>query len=167
MNVPIRKSLGSCRCLLILGVLTCFIWTTTVSAQENFLDQGDAPETTERPDLMPQMFGAVVRLVGGFLILLLLMGGVLLLLKRWQTPVSDDERPVRLLFEGSIGPKRSICLVRVGTQVLVVGVTPSNISYLTRIDDPELMDSLEPLATKEIPFKEGLERLRKRFGGGR
>ena len=62
------------------------------------------------------------------------------LLKRFIAPTTNINslRPVRLLFQESLQPGKSICLIRVIDQVHVVGVTNSQISYLATLDDDEI-----------------------------
>lgn len=150
---------------LVHGMLPCVLAEDTT--EDDFLGQDEPLNLDEKPDLLPGTFESIARLVGGFVFLLLLMGGVLVLLRRWARPVQSGERVVSLLLEEPIGQKRSICLVRVGEQVLVVGVTPSNISYLTRVDDANLVDSLRQAPSEEMLLRKGWESFRDKLGVGR
>ncbi len=125
--------------------------------------QFEIQETQEAPELLPSTFGAIMRLVGALLIVLLIMGGLLVFLRRWSPPSNTGNRPVSLLSEEPIGQKRSICLVKVGEQILVVGVTSSNISYLTRIDDPDLLESLQQAPTSNTAIRKGWNTVRERL----
>ena len=62
------------------------------------------------------------------------------LLRRFVTPTQSFHtiRPVRLLFQESLAPGKSVCLIRVVDQVHVVGVTNTQISYIATLDDDEV-----------------------------
>ena len=45
---------------------------------------------------------------------------------------------MRLLFQESLAPGKSVCLIRVVDQVHVVGVTNTQISYIATLDDDEV-----------------------------
>jgi flagellar biogenesis protein FliO len=50
---------------------------------------------------------------------------------------SSGESAVRLLSAQPIGPRKSIALLAVENEVLVVGITESQITLLDKISDPE------------------------------
>ncbi|MFY9268933.1 MAG: flagellar biosynthetic protein FliO [Candidatus Manganitrophaceae bacterium] len=51
---------------------------------------------------------------------------------------------IRVLSATSLGPKKEIALIEVGKDYLVVGITPTQISLLTRLDRlPESLDQKE------------------------
>jgi flagellar biogenesis protein FliO len=51
--------------------------------------------------------------------------------------------PVHVLFRTLIGPKQSICLLRCGQRLLLVGVTGEGMQTLADITDPEEIDLLK------------------------
>ena len=157
--------------VLALGCLLVFVGMVRADApngeEPNFLEKDEPAPTREAPELLPSSFGAMVRLVGTLFVFLLMLGGGLVLLRRWATPLRLSDRPVRLLLEEPIGQKRSICLVKVGTQVLVLGVTPSNISYLTRLEEEGWLASLEQPRGETPKFKKIWQGFRERLGGVR
>ena len=61
-------------------------------------------------------------------------------LRRFVTPTQSFHtiRPVRLLFQESLAPGKSVCLIRVVDQVHVIGVTNTQISYIATLDDDEI-----------------------------
>ena len=84
--------------------------------------------------------GIVLKTTFWLLIVIFAIFVTIFLLKRFIAPTTNINslRPVRLLFQESLQPGKSICLIRVIDQVHVVGVTNSQISYLATLDDDEI-----------------------------
>lgn len=51
--------------------------------------------------------------------------------------------PVRVLFTSVLGAKKSLAIVEVAGEVLVLGVTPTSINFLTRIEDNMAVEELK------------------------
>ncbi|UCD11194.1 MAG: flagellar biosynthetic protein FliO [Nitrospinaceae bacterium] len=58
------------------------------------------------------------------------------------TPFGRYDRWMRVLGTSFLGPKKSIALVEVAGEVLVLGMANDNISLLSRIDDPEKIERI-------------------------
>ena len=84
--------------------------------------------------------GIVLKTTFWLLIVIFAIFVTIFLLKRFIAPTTNINslRPVRLLFQESLQPGKSICLIRVIDQVHVVGITNSQISYLATLDDDEI-----------------------------
>jgi flagellar biosynthetic protein FliO len=66
---------------------------------------------------------------------------------------------IKILSTRYVGPKSSIMVVDVAGKVLVVGLSPQNLSLLTSIDDQQSIDRLRPshgMAGKSSPFAQQL-----------
>ncbi|GEM_PF-2939892 len=129
------------RCVIAfvaLGAIAQFAW----AQQSGFKDELDY----EKPDLpgMPDLLGATLRVALGLILVIALLIGGFYLLRRFSGKVGLQEEgvPVRLLWQQSIGPRRSICLVKVLDKVLVLGVTNTVISHLMTLTEGEA-NSLE------------------------
>jgi len=98
-------------------------------------------QQAERPELpgMPSLLGAGVRIfLALVLVVAILVGGAYLMKKLLsRTPIGSAESPVRLIYQQSLGPRRSICLVKVLDKVLVLGVTGTSISPLMTLEGEE------------------------------
>jgi len=81
-----------------------------------------------------------LRLVLTLAAVLALLGVCLRLLRRWGTASGRILTPGALEVLGrlALGSKEAICLVRVGTEVLVVGVCPQSLTLLHRLDGATL-----------------------------
>lgn len=77
--------------------------------------------------------------------------------RRIQTGYGTS-RALQVIETRALGPNRSLQLVRVGRQAVLVGVTPERINQLLAIDDPEEVDRLVEAATADRAATPGLER---------
>lgn len=67
----------------------------------------------------------------------LILGGYGLLQKRLGGLPAGRKRAVRLLESCPLGPRKSVCLVRVRDREFVLGVTQQQISLLGELPSPE------------------------------
>lgn len=59
----------------------------------------------------------------------------------WKNSVFGSEsKPIKVLSTGFLGPKKSIALVEVAGEILVLGIANDNISLLANVEDPEQID---------------------------
>ncbi len=89
--------------------------------------------------------GAALKMIGVLAVILGLLIGGLYLLRRFLPGTSKMgwmSGQVRLVGQFPIGPKKLLALVKVADQVLLLGVTEHNISFLTRIDDPQAIEGI-------------------------
>ncbi|MGE0028802.1 MAG: FliO/MopB family protein [Thermoleophilia bacterium] len=98
------------------------------------------PEGSDNPVSMSGgAGGTLIRLVLGLGIVVGLIGGVWYVLKRVQRsryPGMDDRNPAGLidvLATTSLGPNRSLHLVKVGEEIVLVGSTDHQVAPITRI----------------------------------
>jgi flagellar protein FliO/FliZ len=83
--------------------------------------------------------GTLLRLVLGLGVVVGLIAGVWFVMKRIQRsryPAMDDRNPAGLidvLATTSLGPNRSLHLVRVGEEIVLVGSTDQSVAPITRI----------------------------------
>ncbi|HID54936.1 TPA: hypothetical protein EYP37_00285 [Candidatus Poribacteria bacterium] len=118
---------------IAFGAIAQFAWSER-SGLRSELDY-------EKPDLpgMPDLLGATLRVALGLIFVIALLIGGFYLLRRFSGRVGLGEEgvPVRLLWQQSIGPRRSICLVKILDKVLVLGVTNTTISHLMTLTSEE------------------------------
>lgn len=83
---------------------------------------------------------SLIRMVSALAVVLGLMAGLALVARRWlgRRSLSPAEAPlVQVLGTGYLGPRKSIALVAVAGDLLVVGATANDLVPLGRITDPE------------------------------
>ncbi len=81
-----------------------------------------------------------IRMIASLLAVLSLIAGGVFLLKKltpYKDMISNMEHSISILSRVSLGQRRSICLVKVADEILVIGLTNTNISILSKIDADE------------------------------
>ncbi|QPJ65443.1 MAG: FliO/MopB family protein [Candidatus Nitrohelix vancouverensis] len=99
-----------------------------------------------------KMAGMLVCVVGFMLILFYIFKKYILK----NTPFGGGEKVVKVLGTGFLGPRKHIALVEVAGQVLALGISRDNISFLTQIDDAEQIEKLK--SSGADPLTESLTR---------
>jgi flagellar biogenesis protein FliO len=101
------------------------------------------------------------RMLVGLLLVLALICIMVFALKRivGGAPVFLDQRLGRVIGRIPLGPKAILYLVRVGGKILVVGTTPTAISLVAEITDPEIVNQMEGTRAAESA------RIKTPFGG--
>ncbi len=56
---------------------------------------------------------------------------------------------IEILYRSAINPKQSLCLVRLGNKLLLVGLSPNHMSCLVNMDDPEEIAQVLGLLEKD------------------
>jgi len=117
--------------ILLLACLFCLISVNSAKAQQ---DQSDIYTENDIPGI------SGIRMVASLLaVLALIVGGVFLLKK--LTPYggvsASAEHPISFLSRVSLGQKKSICLIKIADEILVVGLTNANISVLSKMNADE------------------------------
>jgi flagellar biogenesis protein FliO len=84
--------------------------------------------------------------LGGVLILLL---GLVRLFRRssWGEASSESDAGIRVLTSKMIAPQKYVSLVEIGGEVLALGVTSQQITFLTKVENQEI-------AKKNLPQHE-------------
>jgi len=81
-----------------------------------------------------------IRMVSALALVLALMGGLVLLVRRFagaRLSVPGSTHIVQVLGSGYIGPRKTISLVSVAGEFLIVGMTPTELVPLGHITDRE------------------------------
>ena len=106
-----------------------------------------------------QMLTALAIVLGGLLV-------VFYFLKRFlRRDAGGTGNPlIRVIASQYIGVKKNVALVEVPGTVLVLGVSSDNISLLTKLEDPSVVDAIRQETTRLTPsFSDHLQRLTTRF----
>jgi flagellar protein FliO/FliZ len=93
-----------------------------------------------------------VRTFGMFALVLALMFLIFYVFKKYvlkNTIFGGNEKFVQVLGSGFLGPKKSIVMVEVAGEVLVLGISNDNISLLTQIQDQEKIEEIKS-SRKEV-----------------
>lgn len=92
----------------------------------------------------------LVKSILTLLFVLGLMGAALYALKLYMkksgtAQVKGMKAPVRVITTAFLGPKRNIAVVEVAGEVLVLGLTPQSITFLTKVEDAGAKEELKKL----------------------
>jgi len=127
-----------------------------------------SPQTAWAEGFNYSLTSAAFKMVGVLALVLSLLIGLVYLLRRFSPSagrlgwVSQD---MTLLGQYPLGPKKLLAMVKVGDEVLLLGVTEASINLLTRIEDPELLERLKTSrAASPSSFAQVLKRLGQRPG---
>jgi len=94
-----------------------------------------------------------LKMTGALVTVLVLMGGAAILVKRFV----GDQRGIggapalRLMGGLRLGPGKSVILVELAGEVLVLGSTAKELTLLTRVEDPHRIEQLRPGAGLRLP----------------
>ena len=99
---------------------------------------------------MIDFWDSFIRMASALALVLALMGGLVMLIRRFAgtrfcAPVSTQI--VQVLGSGHIGPRKSISLVSVAGEFLIVGMTPTDLVSLGHITDRERVQQFLSAAT--------------------
>ena len=99
---------------------------------------------------MVDFWDSFIRMASALTIVLALMGGLVVLVRRFAgtrfcAPVSAPI--VQVLGSGYIGPRKSISLVSVAGELLIVGMTPTDLVSLGHVTDRERVQQFLSAAT--------------------
>jgi len=143
---------------LLTGVLTivslalCYAQEAQNEPEEDFLEYSE-PEAPPVPDL----FSTLLRMIASLLVILAFVAlGIFAFKKLKYKETKNGGRPLSVLHKLSVGPKESICVVEVGDQILIVGVTNNYISLLSKVEDEDTIDKLRMKNTGNFSFSSNL-----------
>ncbi|MBN1865675.1 flagellar biosynthetic protein FliO [Candidatus Sumerlaeota bacterium] len=128
--------------------------------------QTDAGGTDNTEEEQPDAFASLVRMLGALAAVLVLIALCAYLAKRFlpRTVLGSAARSdaIRIVATRMLGGRRSLVLVRVRGQTLLLGVTPQSIACLTEIHDMEGEWAQPPeqeSSPKTSPFSRQLGRI--------
>lgn len=113
-----------------------------VSIEDEKLDSkvfGGAPEETKKSQPKPESSGAMVRLFFGLLVVLGTIFGIHYLLKKYgqgkmSAGVLGRGDAIEVMATTPLAPNRSLHLVRVGREMVLIGATEQSISRIGDVD---------------------------------
>ena len=101
----------------------------------------------------PDLWGAGLKTVSMLCIVVAILILVLFLVKRFLYLKGGlgHGQFIRILSSHHVTPKERIALIDVVGEKIVIGITPENITFLTKIEKPEALDRIESLETAGTP----------------
>lgn len=94
-----------------------------------------------------------MKMTGALIVVLMVMGCVALLVKRFLGDQGGigGASALRLMGGLRLGPGKSVILVELAGEVLVLGATAKELTLLTRVDDPHRIEMLRPGVGMGLP----------------
>ena len=137
--------------LAIVSAL-CYAQDTQNDSEEGFLEYSE-PETPSTPDLV----STFLRMIASLLVILAFIAlGIFAFKKLKYKESNNGGKPLSVLHKLPVGSKESICVVEVGDQILIIGVTNNYISLLSKVEDEDTIDKLRIKSTGNLSFSSSL-----------
>lgn len=152
--------------LLIPVCFLCLISMRSVEATTGPTHQDQSePQTLGLEDSSLDTSG--IRMIVSLLVVLALIASGVFLLKKimpYRGLAANGNHPIQILSRVPLGQKRSICLVRIADEVLVVGLTNTNISLLSKMNaddyyDAQGIDIHETSTEYKLSFRKVLDKI--------
>lgn len=156
IGLPFRISLVFVFLSLLVHFTQSFSYSQQSDKQNNSVASAEEYLKYEGPkvDPIPNMLSASLRMIVILLVLLALFFAVIFFIKKFQQRRSiQGKGPISVLFQLPVGSKEFICLVDVMGEILVLGVTSTQISLLFKIEDADALESLTELQTSLNDFR--------------
>jgi len=92
------------------------------------------------------------RMVGSLAIVLVLFSAALMVYRKWpgSKTISQRAKMIEVLSQHYMGPKRSLAVIRVAGEAVLIGLTDSNITFLKSLS---LLDEDVPQETRQPQSK--------------
>lgn len=102
-----------------------------------------------------------VKMMGALLVVVILMFGMFLIFKRMTGDgfALGNGSVLRQLGGIRLGPGKSIVLVEVAGEILVLGATARELTLLTRVEDPVRVAQLRPMPGQKLKLWTGGHRV--------
>lgn len=94
---------------------------------------------------------AVVKMIGALIVVLILLGLALRGLKKVQGFRGITPGSIQVIGGVSLGSRRSLLLVKIGSSLYVLGSTEGSLTLLKSIDDPEEIRKIVELPSSPPP----------------
>jgi len=106
----------------------------------------DAPLAEATTLVQPDLFSSAIKTFSALaLILAVILIGLYLVKRFWPRGAGllNTDRLIRVITTSPIAPKKMISVVEVGEDILVLGLTDSQITMLTKITDEQVIHRLK------------------------
>ena len=101
----------------------------------------------------PDLWGTGLKTFAMLCIVVAILILVIFLMKRffYLTDGSGHGQLIKILSSHHVSPKERIALIDVVGEKIVIGITPENITFLTKIEKSEALDRIESLGAAGAP----------------
>lgn len=121
---------------LVVGIIALWGGVGECRGDAPTLSPSQVPHTTHSGG--PTDYGwALVKMLGGVVLVLILAVTALKLVKMLHRNTIMEQGALKFLGGMALGPRKYLVLVRVGSRLLLLGMTDHSLTHLCTIDDPE------------------------------
>ncbi|MBI9017111.1 MAG: FliO/MopB family protein [Phycisphaerae bacterium] len=119
-----------------------------VGGKKPQVSQGQQQDNNE--DTKPKPF-STWKMMGSLILVIIVIFGIALAVRRFMPggKVLGNITAVKVLSRTAIGPRQSLCLVRLGSRILLVGLSSGHMTTLQSIDDPDEISRIMGLIESE------------------
>ncbi len=112
--------------------------------------------------------GGIRMVVSLLAVLAFIAVGVFLLKKMmpYRGLAANGKHPIQILSRASLGQKRSICLVRIADEILVVGLTNTSVSLLSKINADDYEAQGADIHETSTEYKQSFRKVLDKIGIG-
>ena len=91
-----------------------------------------------------ELWESLIRTVSALAVVLGLMGLLIVIVRRLNLKgvLEPTRAPVRILGSGYVGPRKSVMLISVAGEYLIIGATADDLVPLGRVQDPQQIERL-------------------------
>jgi flagellar protein FliO/FliZ len=119
-----------------------------VAKKDIILKESEIPVLTKPEVKKEASKSPYARLILSFVIIVL-FGAAMAMISRWwkkKTARSDDNNKIRMVTQHFLGPRKSLAIVRVAGETMLIGVTDHNINMIKSLSllDDDSMDNIDP-----------------------
>jgi flagellar biosynthetic protein FliO len=160
-------SVSSFQFSVVLTAIILIILSNSLVFSSDLTDKSGTAGEVNNTDY--SSFGDSVRMIASLLFVLALIIGAVFFLKKvplYKRFMLGSKNPISVVTSVSLGHKRSVCVVKVANEMLILGLTNTNISLLSKMNADEflsfessdLSDSQNLTGENKISFLDQLKR---------
>ena len=123
---------------LIIALLTVVMTTFAFASEEQPISEEQIPvniATVKKANTSESYMGRMVMVIG---VMTIVAGGAFFLAKKYGKPGQSQHTQIKVLTQHYLGPKKSLAIVRVAGESILIGVTDHSINLikpLSLLDD--------------------------------
>lgn len=125
-----------------------------IAAVTQSAPEDQIPLNVEKKEVTAEAESPLGKIALSMIILCAIGGGTYLFLKRFAKPVANSSMQIKVLTQHHLGPRKSLAIVRVAGESILIGVTEQNISMIKSLS---LLDEDIP-EVNENNFSESLKK---------
>ncbi|MDW7674616.1 MAG: flagellar biosynthetic protein FliO [Bacillota bacterium] len=140
-----------CLMMVYLPIAGTATATEEMPDLEELLNQLQETSDQQIPERSSSLALSFLKMLIGLVVIIVLIYLTVALLNRLNN-VRNERSPIKVIDYSNIGPSKGICIAKVGSKTMILGVTDHNISLLGDLSPQEaqnIIDSIEEFSLDE------------------